>query len=91
MSIMQQFSDGVNKALEGCSEEEVNQKLDMLSNAFKENSDFQECSIKALVNKREPEVRCVHCDKIFLVDEVIEKMGCPDCCKDDFEMKVETK
>jgi len=60
----------------------------MLSNAFKKNENFQECSLKALVHKREPQVGCVSCNKMFLIDEVTEKMGCPDCGKDDFEISL---
>jgi len=35
--------------------------------------------LRALVNKRDPQVKCVKCDKMFLIEEVINANGCPDC------------
>lgn len=79
MSIQQQFADGINKVLEGLPKEEQEKKLNILGNAFKANG-WQECSARALVNKREPQIVCPRCNKCFLVEEIVENNNvCPKC------------
>ena len=73
--------------MEGKSKEEQDRMMKMLANAFKKNPNYQESSLRALVNKREPQAKCVKCDKMFLVEEIRIANGCPDCKqKDDFEV-----
>jgi phage FluMu protein Com len=77
-------------AMNGKSQEEQDRMIKMLADAFKANGS-QECSLKALVDKRSPQAKCVKCDKLFLVEEVIEAKGCPDCKQiEDFEVYEET-
>ncbi len=90
MSIVQQFNDGLSMAMEGKSQEEQDRMMKMLSDAFKANGS-QECSLKALINKRSPQAKCIRCDKRFLIEEVIEAKGCPDCKQvEEFEVYEET-
>ena len=87
MSIVQQFNDGLCKAMEGKSQEEQSRMMKMLADAFKKNPNYQEVSLKALVNKKEPQAKCVKCDKFFLIEEIKEAKGCPDCKQtEDFEV-----
>jgi Zn finger protein HypA/HybF involved in hydrogenase expression len=79
MSIVQQFNDGFCKATEGKSKEEQDRMMKMLADAFKKNNNYQECSLRALVNKREPQAKCVKCNKMFLIEEIAKANGCPDC------------
>lgn len=83
MSIISQFNDGLEKVMEGKSQEEQDEMMKMLAQGFKDNPNCQECSLKALINKNQPQKRCIHCNKMFLVDEIAN--GCPDCKQNEFE------
>jgi Zn finger protein HypA/HybF involved in hydrogenase expression len=86
MSIVQQFNDGLCNAMEGKSQEEQDRMMKMLADAFKANGS-QECSLKALIGKKEPQAKCIKCNKMFLIEEIRIANGCPDCKQtEDFEV-----
>ena len=89
MGVVQQLTDGLCRAMEGKSKEEQDKMMKMLADAFKANGS-QECSLKALIGKRKPQAKCVKCNKMFLIEEIVTANGCPDCKQtEDFEVFVE--